>query len=199
MVRVYIIRHGETEPNTRSACLGRLNVSLNERGRLQAYELCSRIGGIRSDAIFVSPLTRAHETISQYCARYPDIPVFTEPDFTERDFGEWDNMTFEEIASKDPARYLQWQADFTGYTLPGGESSADVQHRVNKALDRILPLYDGKTIFIVTHLGTARHIISHLLSLSLEESWRFTFENGRSAVIDFDNSAGYGVLKSLNI
>ncbi len=199
MVRVYIIRHGETEPNTRFACLGRLDVPLNERGKRQASELCRRIDTVCADAVLISPLRRARETVSEYCSRHRDIPVITEPAFTERDYGEWDNMTFAEIEDMDPVRYAAWQADFTGYRIPGGESSAEVHSRVGDALNRLLPVYEGKTIFIVTHLGTARHIISNLLALSLKESWRFTFENARAAVIDFDNSAGYGVLKSLNI
>ena len=39
MVRVYIIRHGETEPNTRFACVGRSDVPLNDTGLMQAKEL----------------------------------------------------------------------------------------------------------------------------------------------------------------
>lgn len=199
MVRIYIIRHGETEPNTRFACLGRLDVPLNENGREQAAELTERIKSIDADKIYISPLSRAYETIKPYCALHPEIPVITENGITERDYGEWDNMSFTEIEAADPARYAQWQDNFTGYRVPGGESSEEVQERVNESIDRITSENEGKTVFLVTHLGTARQIISRLLRLSLEESWRFTMNNASCAVIDYDNNAGCGVLKYLNI
>lgn len=199
MVRIYIIRHGETEPNTRFACVGRLDVPLNEKGRMQAAALTERIKEINADKIYISPLSRAYETIRPYCELYPDIPVVTENRIAERDFGEWENMSFAEIEAADPERYARWQADFTGYRLPGGESSEDVQKRVNEALDRITAENDEKTVFLVTHLGTARQIISRLLCLSIEESWRFTMNNASCAVIDYDNNAECGVLKYLNI
>ncbi|MGN0181809.1 MAG: histidine phosphatase family protein [Candidatus Ornithomonoglobus sp.] len=199
MVRIYIIRHGETEPNTRFACLGRLDVPLNENGLEQTSALTERIKNVYADKIYISPLSRAYETIKPYCELHPKIPVITENGITERDYGEWDNMSFAEIEASDPARYALWQENFTGYRIPGGESSEDVQERVNEALDRITSENDGKTVFLVTHLGTARQIISRLLCLSLEESWRFTMNNASCSVIDYDNNAGCGVLKYLNI
>lgn len=199
MVRIYIIRHGETEPNTRFACLGRLDVPLNDNGREQAKSLTQRLKAVKADRIYISPLSRAYETIEPYCRLNPEIPVITENGITERDFGKWDNMSFAEIEAADPVRYAQWQADFTGYKIPGGESSVEVQGRVNEAIDRITAENEDKTVFLVTHLGTARQIISHLLCLTLEESWRFTMNNASCAVIDFDNSTHCGVLKYLNI
>lgn len=198
MTTLYIIRHGETEPNTRFACLGRLDVPLNENGKKQAHELCERIN-VKPDSIYVSPLSRAYETVKEYCEKNPDIPVVTEQGITERDYGEWDNMSFKEIEKADPERYFEWQKNFTGYTVPGGESSETVQKRVNSAMDKILSENDGKTVFVVTHLGTARHIISHCLNLTLEESWRFTMNNAAMAVIDYDNEKKCGVLKYLNV
>lgn len=199
MTRVVIIRHGETEPNTRMACLGRLDVPLNERGREQAAALARRLKDIAADRVYISPLSRAYETIAPYLELRPDIPVITEGGITERDYGEWDNMSFAEIEAADPERYARWQSDFTGYCVPGGESSRDVQRRVNDALLRIIGENEGGIVFLVTHLGTARHMISRLLGLALEESWRFTLDNARCAVIDYDTGARCGVLKYLNI
>lgn len=198
MTTLYIIRHGETEPNTRFACLGRLDVPLNETGKKQARELCGRID-VKPDAVYISPLSRAYETVAQFCEMNPEIPVIKDQGLTERDYGEWDNMSFKEIEAADPERYGLWQNDFTGYTVPGGESSAAVQERVNESMKAILSENDGRTVFVVTHLGTARHIISYCLNLTLEESWRFTMNNAAMAVIEYDNAKKCGVLKYLNI
>lgn len=197
MIRIYIIRHGETDSNKRAACVGSTNVPLNDVGRQQACELCARLDNIRPDVIYVSPLSRAADTIKPFCTRHPGIPVITEPAIRERDFGEWEDMSFEEISVADPERYAKWQSDFIGYTVPGGESSCQVQQRVNKLIDSILSEGDGKIYFLVTHLGTARHLISRCLELATEQSWLFTLENASMAVIDIEN--GCGVLKYLNV
>lgn len=197
MIRIYVMRHGETESNTRAACVGRIDVPLNAAGRTQALDLCARLNDVIPDAVYVSPLSRAADTIKPYCAAHPKVPFITEFDLRERDFGEWEDMSFEEINAYDPERFAQWQDDFIGYTVPGGESSAQVQQRVNRFIDRLLEQGDGKTYFLVTHLGTARHIISRCLGLSTEQSWRFTVENASVAVIDIEN--GHGVLKYLNV
>ncbi len=198
MVRFYVIRHGETEPNTRFACVGRSDAPLNDTGLLQANELCARLTP-ETDAIFMSPLCRTHQTIEPYLKLHPDIPSFVSPLLIERDFGIWENLSFEQIEELDPVRYKEWQDNYIEYTIPHGESLMEVQKRVDIFLDRICPVYDGKTVFLVTHLCTARHIISKLLGLEPEMSRRFTLKNAHYAVIDYDNDAGYGVVKYLNI
>ena len=197
MIRVYIIRHGKTESNTRAACVGSTDVQLNDVGRAQAISLCERMRDVFPDVIYVSPLLRAADTIKPYCELHPEIQVVTEQDLRERDFGEWEDKTFEEIREADPERYAKWQYDFIGYVVPGGESSEQVQQRINSFIDRLLNQGDGKVYFLVTHLGTARHLISRCLGLSTEQSWRFNIENASVTVIDIEN--GCGVLKYLNV
>lgn len=197
MIRIYIIRHGETESNTRAACIGSTNVPLNDVGRRQAEQLCAKLDDACPDVVYVSPLSRAADTIMPYSTRHPEIRVIVEPALRERSFGEWEDMSFQEIQAADPERYKEWQSDFVGYAVPGGESSVQVQRRVDLFVDRLLNQGDGKTYFLVTHLGTARHLLSRCLCLSVEQSWRFTLENASMAVIDIEN--GCGVLKYLNV
>lgn len=198
MTVFYIIRHGETEPNTRFACLGRSDVPLNEHGEEQAEAVCKRLCAVDADAVYVSPLKRALQTIEPYLTEKGIKPVM-EQGIIERDFGEWEDMTFEQIREADPVRYEKWQRDFVGYAVPGGESSAQIQQRVNDTIDRISAEHDGETVFLVTHLGAARHIISYCLGLTPEESWRFTLNNGSYAVIDYDREKRNGLLRYLNI
>lgn len=194
MVTLYIIRHGETNSNIRRTCLGHKDVELNENGKAQALDLCKRLGNVHFDAVYSSPLSRAISTI----APYGKTPVIMNFALIERDFGIWDDMTFEEIESAYPKEYKKWHADWLGYKIPGGESSAEVQARVNDVMDKIIDNHPNGTVAVVTHLGTARHIISHLLGLTAEQSWRFTFENAKYAVIEIDDN-GNGLLKGLNL
>lgn len=198
MLRIYIIRHGQTNANIRFECVGRTDISLNEAGRKQSEELAERLSDVNADKIYISPLVRTKETIDYYLTQHKGIPVETAPELIERDFGDWEGLTFDEIKEQNREAFDNWQADQINYVLPGGECSGQVQERINTFFDRITKENEGKTIFVVTHLGTARHSISRLLRLRPEESWRFTMFNASYAVIDYDNTTDCGVLKYLN-
>lgn len=193
MTEFYIVRHGETDSNTRQACLGLKDAEMNEKGQEQVRRLALRLKDVSFDAVYASPLSRTMETAQTITKN----PIIMNYGFIERDFGIWDDMTFEEIEIEYPKEYTEWQNDFYHYSVPRGESSAHVQERVSKALDRILEKHKDERILIVTHLGAARHILSHLLGLSLEESWCFFVENGKYATVEIKNDRG--ILTGLNI
>lgn len=198
MTNIYIIRHGETDSNIRHTCLGHKDVPLNENGIKQAEELAERLKELKIDIVYSSPLNRAIETINPTAARGICAPVTMSFALIERDFGIWDDMTFEEIEARYPAEFKAWHEDWTGYKIPEGESSEEVQSRINVFMKKIIDNHRGKNIAVVTHLGTARHIISHLLGLSTAQSWLFTLDNGRYAAIELDDD-NKPLLKGLNL
>ncbi len=198
MIRFYVIRHGETEPNTRFACVGRRDVPLNEIGINQATQLCEKLPTI-ADMVYISPLKRAKDTIKPYLDRNPHIPYETAEDLIERDFGLWEDLSFKQIEAKEPDAFKEWMDNYIDYVLPEGESLRTVQERVEEFLKRIIPLHDNHTVFITTHLCVSRHLISTLLGLDAEKSRCFTMKNASYAIIDYDIDAGHGVLKYLNI
>lgn len=196
MTTVYIIRHGETNSNLRHTCLGRKDAPLNENGIIQSKKLAERLSDIDFDVVYTSPLERAVNTISYVIKK--DIPLVLNYSFIERDYGIWDDMTFDEIKKAYPHEYDEWQQHWTEFVIPGGESSEQVQSRVNEIMDRILNIHKNETVAVVTHLGTARHILSYLLGLTTAQSWLFGLENAKYAVVDIDDN-GKGLLKGLNL
>lgn len=194
MTRIYIVRHGQTDSNLRHTCLGLKDVPLNKTGRRQAKELAARLKNISIDTVYTSPLKRAVETVSPYL-EMKNMNMRMSFGLIERDYGEWDDMTYDEIEQKYPEEYRKWVENLISYKVPGGESAEDVQARVNAFLKKALRENENKNILLVTHLGTARHIISSLLGLSTAQSWCFSIENAGMAVIDEDD--GRGVLREL--
>lgn len=194
MTELYIVRHGETDSNTRMACIGHTDIPMNENGAKQVRLLAKSLVNVEFDAVYVSPLTR---TVDTAAAIKKKAPMTMSYGLIERDYGDWDDMTFEEIKSRYSAQYQKWQNNWIDFVIPNGESAAMVQKRVDETIDKILSENKDKRILIVTHLGTARHIISRLLGLTTEESWRFTLDNAKAAVIAI-NDDGKGLLKSLN-
>ena len=56
---LYIIRHGQTEMNSRHLLQGRSDHPLNAAGIAQAEAAAARLQGVDFAAVYTSPLTRA--------------------------------------------------------------------------------------------------------------------------------------------
>ena len=64
-MKVYVMRHGETDWNARHLFQGQVNTSLNEKGREQARKARERVRelGLSFDCVYSSPIDRAAQTI----------------------------------------------------------------------------------------------------------------------------------------
>lgn len=70
----YFIRHGETDWNKEGLYQGHNDIPLNQTGRTQAIELSRKMSALKDiDAIFVSPLLRAKETLEIIQKSLPDV------------------------------------------------------------------------------------------------------------------------------
>lgn len=91
-MRIYLIRHGETDWNKEGRAQGREDIPLNARGRAQAEALAEAFAAVPIDRIVTSPLMRAVET-GAVIARAKgltspaDSPDQIEADLIERDYG----------------------------------------------------------------------------------------------------------------
>lgn len=61
-MKVYVIRHGMTDWNTKKLLQGRSDIPLNETGRKEALLVKSKINISNIDLVYSSPLKRAYET-----------------------------------------------------------------------------------------------------------------------------------------
>lgn len=104
-VRVYIIRHGETNWNKKGKIQGGgYDVPLNENGKAQAKMTAQALEGIKFDAVASSALLRAKETADIFHAHHADHggkkPLrIVDTGFNEMRFGK-----FEGLSSVDTAR-----------------------------------------------------------------------------------------------
>ena len=95
-------------------------------------------------------------------------------------------MFAQEIAEKFPDLWQAWRSDPSGVQMPGGESLAQVHHRVIAAFNYITEANHGQQILVVTHDVIVRLLVS---LLSQCEHRRLPSPGGGQCLPD-DNSSG---------
>ena len=101
-MKLYLVRHGQTDLNRVRRYQGRIDVPLNETGIGQARQLAVRLSSEPFDAIYASPLARAHET-ARLIHDGRSIAIITSPELVEMDFGRLEGKTYQEIIGIFPA------------------------------------------------------------------------------------------------
>lgn len=160
-MKLYIIRHGQTDWNIAKKIQGRQDIPLNERGHFQAQCLGKAMENRPITAVFSSPQIRAMETAiavaSPACVLV--IPV---RDLMEINYGVWEGKTEEELLRDDRALYEAWWSHPAETAPPEGESINQVNERCRQAWKEIKPQLTGDAA-IVAHGGLLAHFMEQLL------------------------------------
>jgi alpha-ribazole phosphatase len=183
VTRLILVRHAESEMQGRY--LGRLDPPLSARGRAQAAALARRMADQSLAAVYSSSLKRALTTAQMIAASH-GLEVSAIADLAELDFGDWDGLTYQEIAEIAPHRFNRWLADPAEVCPPNGETLLEMSQRVMEAVNGIIAAHPGETVVVVTHGGPARVIVCHALGILLSEQWRIRQDLAAVSWLDFD-------------
>ena len=160
-MKLYIIRHGQTDWNIAKKIQGRQDIPLNERGHFQAQCLGKAMENRPITAVFSSPQIRAMET-SIAVASPAGVPVIPVRDLMEINYGVWEGKTEEELLRDDRALYEAWWSHPAETAPPEGESINQVNERCRQAWKEIKPQLTGDAA-IVAHGGLLAHFMEQLL------------------------------------
>lgn len=160
-MKLYIIRHGQTDWNIAKKIQGRQDIPLNERGRYQAGCLKKAMENRPVTAVFSSPQIRAMETAKAVASSSGSV-VIPVKDLMEINYGFWEGKTEEELLQEDRALYEAWWSHPAETAPPGGESISQVNERCQKAWKEIKPQLTGDAA-IVAHGGLLAHFMEQLL------------------------------------
>src|SRR5262245_24792064 len=125
-MRIYLIRHGETELNA-ARILQLPETPLSQRGIAQAERLAARLAGAGLVRILVSDLRRAEMT-AEAIGRVCGLPLARHAELAERNFGALRGRPYAELGL-DPFA--------PGYEPPEGESWEVFHARVDLAYRRV--------------------------------------------------------------
>lgn len=192
-MRIYLVRHGETELNQKKCYYGHMDVGLSEKGVKQAKAIGAFFRNHSFDVVVSSPLIRAVKT-AEYILGGREQKIVVDERLSEQNFGIFEGFTYEQLLERYPDEFQSWNQDFSGYRIPGGESFSDVRNRIDNYLKELTGR-DG-TMLLVAHKGTLGHFLASSLGLPLEGYWNFVFEQGSYSCIDYED--GYAIIRKLN-
>jgi len=155
LIRLILVRHGETLGQSSIRYYGATDVPLSDLGRAQAREARGRISGETFEAVWASTLCRAWESAQIIAPRHR---VRIEWNFREIHFGRWEGLTQEEIEQIDPALFSDWQARKPGFEFPEGESRADFRRRIERGLSHLCASA-CQSVLVVAHKGVIRTLL----------------------------------------
>lgn len=157
---IYIIRHGETDLNVKGVLQGWVDEPLNESGMRLARITGEKMGGIRFDGCFSSPLKRAAETARIVLeASGNDLPIQYDDRLREISFGEAEGRRRSTLGEQG-RRFFE--EPFRYEPFPGGESIEQVCARTQGFLKELLLRDDGKTYLLSTHGCALRAMLNYL-------------------------------------
>jgi len=182
--RLLLIRHGQPREEALGRCYGTLDIGLSKRGLRQARRLARILDGVDLAAIYSSPRQRAQETAEALAQVHGLAPILDER-LCEIDFGEFEGMTYDEIAREHPRLYRRWMETPTEIEFPNGESYEQLKARALLALASILEVHRRETVAVVSHGGVARAMLADCLSISDPDVFRIDQSHGALSIVDW--------------
>ncbi len=162
-MRVYIVRHGETDANRKGVFQGRVDSHLLESGFELARQTGCALGDVRFDAAFSSPLSRAMDTARTLLAASgnAEVPLVEDDRLLEISMGSFEGQRFRPGEREVDARAVQlfFGDPFSFEGFPGGECVADVLARTREFLDRLLAC-DYDNVLVSTHGFALRALLN---------------------------------------
>jgi broad specificity phosphatase PhoE len=165
-LKLYLLRHGETEASRDGGYCGRSDPDLTETGRQMAADFAHAYQNHPWAGIYASPMRRTRATVAPLCSLCKREPQYRDG-LRELDFGEWEGKTFAETRQQYAEDYLRWLAD-AGWNAPaGGERGIDVARRALGVLDEIQKNHSVGDVLVVSHKATIRILLCALLGIDI--------------------------------
>lgn len=158
-MKLYIVRHGETDMNVAKIPQGWIDTELNNNGVQQAIKVAENFDA-QLDAIFTSDLKRATRTAQEFRQKYKNIPYIEDTRLRVRDFGDAAGV------DRDTYDLEKFWSIADMHTIPHSEILKDFKARIADFLVE-LKTRSYQSVLIVTH-GNVMNEIQTIIDPNFE-------------------------------
>lgn len=120
MKTIFLLRHGQVEPEYQGVCRGTLDCRLSELGKEQSEANSKFLHRQGVEIIFTSGLQRS-DYVGMHANAMYGIEHKVEGQLHERYLGNWQGQMWSDIQGNMPHQYDNFKKDPVGCTLPSGE------------------------------------------------------------------------------
>lgn len=189
-MKIYLIRHGQTDWNTEGRIQGSYDSELNENGIRQAKDLGARLleSQVNFSRIYSSKQKRAYKT-AEIISNITGKPLERVAGLEEINLGLWEGLTWDEVKKSYPDEFDKWCLDRRYERAPEGESYQEMIERVLMALRKITAI-NNEAVAVVTHGAVIMGIQCYQTNTSFNELRKFQAKNTSIIEIDSDMLKG---------
>ncbi|MCX7099703.1 MAG: histidine phosphatase family protein [Methylococcales bacterium] len=185
-MKLYLLRHGETEYSQRGAYCGALDSELTEQGQQMAQAFAAAYQSLSWADIYVSPMKRAIATAQPLCDALGQ-PMIIRDGLREIAYGDWEDQEQETVRQHYAQDYLRWLAEPAWNAPTGGETALQVASRAMPIITAIEASHKTGNVLVVAHKATLRIIICSLLGIDIGRYRdRIDAPAGSVSTINFD-------------
>jgi probable phosphoglycerate mutase len=182
-MKLYCVRHGETEFNLGHRIQAQFDSALSALGRKQCEAVAEALAGVPCDAVITSPLRRARDT-AQYIADRLKLELRLEPRLMEINAGIFQGHSWHELDERFPEEAARWKSQDPDYRIPGGESRRDLMTRTGEAF-RAIRQAGYSNVIVVAHGGSLSAAFKALLEIPAGRN-PFELNNGSISTIAWE-------------
>jgi broad specificity phosphatase PhoE len=170
-MKLFLVRHCQTDWNLNHKIQGNSDVRLNEQGLHQSAALAIWFQQFKIDAIYSSPKQRALETARKIAEGF-NMEVQILEGLQELNHGNLEGESSIDVWNRHGELLKRWLDDPLSIRLPGGESISDLRDRVWDAVNYIIKKHPDDNVIAIGHHFTNLVIISMAIGLDLRNIWR---------------------------
>ena len=174
VLKLYIVRHGETEWNVIKRFQGQLNTPLTEKGMEKLRKTGKKLENVLFDEVYTSELGRtvasAEIILNEnrgYKNKKRELQKLAE--LNEVYFGVWQGLTYEEVFLKYPEEGNNYFYNVKNYNAENveAENLKDALERFLKGINKILNRHKSGNILVVTHGTVFEMFINYVENKSI--------------------------------
>ncbi|MEV0893806.1 histidine phosphatase family protein [Promicromonospora sp. NPDC050262] len=184
-VRVWCLRHAESE-NVTAALAGALpNAPLTERGHEQSLRVAGTLADEPIRGVYASTAVRAYETARPLAAER-DLPVLVVPGLVEMGIGRYEGSGDPAVRARTGQVLRSWVVDGDlDERVADGESGHEVLARTTTAFQRIAERHSGATVAVVGHVGSLTLALGGLCGLG-PSVWGAPLAHAEPFLVEWD-------------
>lgn len=185
-MKLYFIRHGQTDWNEAGKIQGSCDIELNSNGIKQAEKLCRKLQdeGYPITRIYSSKQKRALQTAS-IISKATNLELIILDGLEEVCVGHWEGLSWSGVRDQYPTEYEEWYHNRRYAKSHQGEAYQEVVERALAAIHTIIK-ENKDDVAVVTHNAVIMCLQCYLTDTPFDEMKRFKSGNTSISIIDSD-------------